>query len=434
MRRFLSVQVSVLMAVVMLRSAAQAATPAAWPFPEVGSKKGLQVQMTDDALALGVRHAALNFNLGQLIAPGSGPQEPGIELHGSIHRFHQAYLDAVDRQIKTLSDRGVVVSLILLNYQPSDPVLRRILLHPGYNPTCPNHLSAFNTVTPEGSEWFEASLRFLAERWSRPDQAHGRVVNWIIGNEVNSHWFWSNMGHVSRDTFVADHLRTVRLAHASIRSASKNARVYLSLEHHWNIHYPGGDETQTFAARPFLEAFARGARKNGDFDWNIAFHPYPENLGNPRTWNDVSALPDYRTTPRITFKNIEQLVRFLEQPALRFRGRMRHVILSEQGFNTPPGPDGETVQAAAYCYAWKKVERLKGIDSFILHRHVDHAQEGGLALGLWTHQPGTIATPDRHKKLYDVFQAADTPKWEEAFRFALPVIGIRDWRELNGNR
>ena len=37
---------------------------------------------------------------------------------------------------------------------------------------------------------------------------------------------------------------------------------------------------------------------------------------------------------------------------------MRRVILSEQGFHTPEGPDGETVQAAAYRYAWKKVSAL----------------------------------------------------------------------------
>ena len=39
------------------------------PYPQPSSKKGLQVQMVDDAIALGIRHAALNFNLAQLIDP-----------------------------------------------------------------------------------------------------------------------------------------------------------------------------------------------------------------------------------------------------------------------------------------------------------------------------------------------------------------------------
>ena len=411
-------------------SAAEPASRYSWPFPTAASKKGLQVQMVDDALALGVKHAALNFNFGQFLAPSGGADQPGWDFEEYTYRFQRGYLEAMDRQIKALSDRGVVVSLILLDYEPADPDLRRILLHPGYSTNCPNHLSAFNTVTPEGRAWFAAGMEFLAERWSRPDQKFGRVANWIVGNEVNSHWFWANMGRVTMEQFADDHLRTVRLAHTSIRKQSAHSRVYLSLEHHWNIRYPGGDDRQAFAARPFLEYFDRRAKEGGDFDWHIAFHPYPEDLGNPRAWMDKSATPDFTTTPRITFKNLGQLITFLRQPGFLHDGRQRRVILSEQGFHTPATPDGEVVQAAAYCYAWKQADRLDGIDSFILHRHVDHAQEGGLMLGLWTHKPGSIADPDRKKPSYEVFRLADTPEWEKAFAFALPVIGIKNWEDL----
>ncbi len=416
-----------------MASLAEASGPASrysWPFPTTTSKKGLQVQMVDDALALGVRHAGLNFNFAQFLAPSGGADQPGWDFEEHTYRFQRGYLEAMDRQIKTLSDRGVVVSLILLAYEPQDPDLRRILLHPGYSAECPNHLTAFNTVTPDGRAWFAAGMEFLAERWSRPDQKFGRVANWIVGNEVNSHWFWANMGRVSMEQFADDYLRTVRLAHTSIRRQSAAGRVYLSLEHHWNIRYPGGDERQAFPARAFLDYFDRRAKEGGDFDWAVAYHPYPEDLRNPRAWLDKSATSDFNTTPRITFKNLGQIVAYLRQPALLRQGRQRHVILSEQGFDTPKGPDGEKIQAAAYCYAWKQVERLDGIDSFILHRHVDHAQEGGLALGLWTHQPDSIATPERKKAIYEVFRLADTPGWEKAFAFALPVIGIKSWDDL----
>jgi hypothetical protein len=406
------------------------AAPNPAPFPSPASKKGLQVQIANDALALGIKHAGLNFNLAQLVDPRGDTNNPAWHFAGRTYRFQRGYLEQLDREIKTLSDHGVVVSLILLNYEGSDPELRRLLLHPGYDKTCPNHLSAFNTVTPEGRAWFSASLEFLADRWSRPDQKFGRVWNWIVGNEVNSHWFWANMGPVTMEEFADDYLRTVRLTHAAIRKASANARVYLSLEHHWNLRYPGGTATQAFPARPFLDYFNLRAKTDGDFDWHVAFHPYPENLFEPRTWNDKSARPDWNTTPRITFKNLDQLNTYLAQPELLHDYRPRHVILSEQGFHTPKGADGEKIQAAAYCYAWKQVERLPGIDSFILHRHVDHAHEGGLLLGLWTHKPGTIADPDRKKLSYEIFRLADTPEWEPAFRFALPIIGLTNWTEL----
>ncbi|HEV8541822.1 MAG TPA: DUF5722 domain-containing protein [Verrucomicrobiae bacterium] len=397
------------------------------PFPTPASKKGLQVQMVDDALALGVRHAALNVNFGQLLTFETNNIH--ARYRGADFWFSRGYVNHLDAQIKPLSDHGVVVALILLNYAGSDATLNRVLLHPRYDPGAPNHLSAFNTSTPEGARALGACVEFLAERYSSNE--HGRVWNYIVGNEVNSHWFWSNMGRVTMEEFADDYLRAVRLCQESVRKHSANARVYISLEHHWNIHYPGGDEKQTFPGRPFVDYFARRARETGDFDWNIAFHPYPENLFDCRTWKDKSAT-DAPDTPRITFKNIEMLPKYLSRRELLYQGKPRHVILSEQGFHSPETPEGQVLQAAAYCYAYEKVDHLNGIDSFIYHRQVDHGQEGGLNLGVWTRNKNSPnpAEPAERKKIYEVFKAADTPEREASFRFALPVIGISKWEEI----
>jgi hypothetical protein len=394
-------------------------------YPSAGSKKGLQVEIVEDALTLGVKHAALNFNLCQLVEPSPRADSVSWEYDGQRFTFNRSYVEQLDRQIKALSDRGVLVHLIVLAYQSGDEGVNRRMLHPQYDPKAPNRLGAFNTVTGEGRRWFTASLEFVAERWSRPDQGHGRIVGYIIGNEVNSHWWWSNMGRVSLEEFTRDYLRAVRLAHSAVRRQSSWARVYVSLEHHWNIRYPAGDAMQAFPGRAFIDLFARSAREGGDFDWHLAFHPYPENLFEPRFWNDKSATQD-PDTARITFKNLEQLVSYMERPELRFEGRPRRIILSEQGFHTPKGEDGEGIQAAAYCYAYRKVERLDAIDAFILHRHVDHPHEGGLLLGLRRYQPSD-PEPRPKKRIYDCFRLADTPEWESAFRFALPIVGLENW-------
>lgn len=393
------------------------------PYPQAASKKGLQVQMVDDALALGVKHAALNLDLSGLLDLRGDPANPGWKHGERTYRFRRGALEAFDAQVKPLSERGVLVYAILLARESGDAELDRVLLHPRYDKSAPNRLGEFNTVTEEGRAWLEATIEFLAERWSRSDRRYGRVCGWIVGNEVNSHWFWANMGHASLEDFAQDYARVLRLVCDAVRRESSSARVYVSLEHHWNIRYPGGDETQTFAARPFLERLAALA---GDVDWNVAFHPYPENLFEPRTWLDASATAN-ADTPRITFKNIELLPAFLAREPLLCAGRPRHVILSEQGFHTPEGPEGELVQAAAYCYAWKKVEKLEGIDAFILHRHVDHRDEGGLRLGLWTRDPASACAPLAKKKLWDVFRLADTSEQERAFAFALPLVGLAHW-------
>src|SRR5690606_20479911 len=87
------------------------------PFPQVPSKKGLQVQMIDDALDLGIHHAALNINLAQML--NVPPREDSIpfETGGHTYHFSRRFFQGFDARVKELSSRKIVVSLILLYYQ-----------------------------------------------------------------------------------------------------------------------------------------------------------------------------------------------------------------------------------------------------------------------------------------------------------------------------
>ncbi len=87
-------------------------------YPTATSKKGLQVEWVDDALALGVKHAALNLNLCQLVRPIEGhPSDPSWQHGGKTYHFSARHLESMDRKIKALSDQHVLVSVILLTYQ-----------------------------------------------------------------------------------------------------------------------------------------------------------------------------------------------------------------------------------------------------------------------------------------------------------------------------
>lgn len=396
------------------------------PFPQPASKKGLQVQMVDDALALGVKHAALNLYLGGWFRGLDAKDALEWTADGQTYRFNRQAVEGLDRQVKRLSDAGVVVNLIVLAGPTGDPVVDRWLVHPNYSQNAPNKLAAFNTSTEEGFRHFRALFEFLGARYSRPDRQFGRVIGFIMSNEVNSHWDWSNMGSATMEQFADDYLRATRAAWTALQQFAPASRIYLSLEHHWNIPYRAKEPDKSFAARPFLEYVNARSKDGGDFPWHVAFHPYPENLFEPRFWNDKTATPD-AASKRVTFKNLPVLTDFLAQPAMKVGGETRRVILSEQGFHTPKGADGETIQAAAYAYAYRLVETNRAIDSFILHRHVDHAHEGGLLLGLWANKPGSIADPDRKKPSYDVFKAADTADWRKAFEPYLKVVGLEEW-------
>ena len=394
-------------------------------YPLAQSKKGLQVQMIDDALKLGIKHAAINLNLTALVDPAKRLGNYTWKMDGETYYFNRSYLDGLG--VKQLSDAGVNISLIILAYQTRDPA-RDVLIHPWFDTTTPNHLGAFNVRSSSGVKWFKACMEFLADHYSGTKSLNGRVWGYIIGNEVNSHWYWYNLGNAPQSLVAQEYEKAIRIAHIAIRKSSANARVYLSLEHHWNMSYDK-NLLRTCPGRSLLEEFNRLAQMGGNYDWQLAFHPYPENLMDPRTWLDKTAIQD-PSTKRITFKNIDQLTAFLDSPALRYENKPRRAILSEQGFNSGNTADIELAQAAAYCYAYKRVENLEGIDSFIYHRHVDNIGEGDAMFGLWRRQPNSNGTPANAKLIYVVFMFADTPRWRQEFNMYLPIIGATDWDNL----
>jgi hypothetical protein len=59
-------------------------------YPQAASKKGLQVETVEDALALGVKHAALNFNLSQLIDLRGETDSPSWTSAGRTYRFKRS--------------------------------------------------------------------------------------------------------------------------------------------------------------------------------------------------------------------------------------------------------------------------------------------------------------------------------------------------------
>lgn len=398
-------------------------------FPEPPDKKGIQVQMVDDALSLGIHHASINVSFGALFHLQEKPGAVKFTHDGKDWWINADYVRTLDAQVHPLSQAGVVVYFILLAYPTHDAGKDALLLHPRARPDGKYNIAAFNTATTDGMALYRALIAYLAERYNGTRPGHGRVWGWIIGNEVNSQWMWYNMGLASMEGICTEYEKAVRAAHEEITRCVAHARCYLSFDHHWNTSMPGISEQEAYRGRDFLDCFARIARERGDFEWHVAHHPYPDNLGNPRTWEDKDAHPN-DDSPHITFKNLEVACSHMLKPELLWQGQPRRIILSEQGIHCLAKPEGERLQAAGFAYAWEKVIRQKGIDAMIWHRHVDHAHEGGLRLGLWENKPGSIADPGRRRLIYELFKKAGTPSWDEAAKEFLPDVGLKSWDEL----
>jgi len=406
------------------------AAPDPTPYPTTNSPKGIQVQMIPDALELGIHHATLNLRLNALLASEkeAKPGQPTASADGFAFAINQKSVEAMDRQIKPLSDKGVVVTLIITTVRSPNERIRKLTIHPKADPV-KGITMASDTITPEGRACYKALTEFIARRWSSADAKHGRVWGWIISNEVNSHNEWHQMGPATAEEVALQYEDQVRLARESLRQYSANARVYLSMEHHWTAK-GHKDPLQACPGRTLLELFAKRARERGDFDWNLAFHPYPSNLRDPRTWLDKVSFND--NTPKVTFKNLEVLTKKLATPEMLYAGKPRRLSFTEQGFDLPDRPEGLAEQAAAYAYAWEKVLRLgDAVDAFHYHRHVDHSLENGLRFGLWSNKPGTVSEPDQKRPIWFLFKSAGTAEWKAAAEPYLKTCGLKSWDELN---
>lgn len=412
-----------------------------FPFPKAKSKKGLQVKgddMTGDAEELGISHAALNFSYDSMLYKDEESSKENNTIpyafQGETFYFKKDRVENLDQEIKALSDNNVIISLILLMYYNLDEdTPNHDLIHPDHEKTENATVFALNTTNEQGVKYVSAITNFIAERYTREDEKYGRVVNFIVGNEIGQNEIWNNMGPKIVTDYVEDYARTLRLIETIVKSNYEYARTYISLDHFWNENL-SDQSVWKYDNKRIVDLLSEHIRSEGDIPWNIAFHPYPEDLFEPKFWEDQSPTNDMENTPRITFKNLEVLVDYMQQEQMLYNGEMRRIILSEQGFNDRDHSiDSQKNQAAAYAYAYYKTKFLEGIDSFILHRHVDHAHEYGLNLGLWTIVDGTITTANEKKYIYDVFKYIDTEKSLEVSEFAKDIIGIDEWEEVIDN-
>lgn len=286
-----------------------------------------------------------------------------------------------------------------------------------------------NVTTREGFEAYCAFIELLASRYCRPDRKFGRITHWIVHNEVDAGWIWTNIGKKPSLLYMHDMTRSMRATHNTVRRYSPTAKVYIPLTHNWaKPHIENG---LFYPSREVLEHLVDYCRVEGDFEWGVGYHPYPRNLRDPlTTWSSEKSNFSF-DTPMITFKNIEVLDAFVNRPEMLFRGKkIRSVILSEQGINSPDySVESLRNQAAGLAYAWKKIKNIPSIEAFHYHRWIDHEKEGGLNLGLWTVKPGTTTIPDAKKPAHKLFQALETPREDQACRFALDIIGIKDFSE-----
>jgi hypothetical protein len=274
---------------------------------------------------------------------------------------------------------------------------------------------------------YRALLSFLAERYTRPDGRHGFVSHWIMHNEVDFGWQWTNMGEAAMPVFTELYVRSMRLMALEGARWNPEIQVFTSFTHYWD--YEPQEPLRYYAPREMLELILKLSEVEGDFPWAVSYHPYPENLKSADPWDDRK--PTYSfDTPMITPKNFEVLDAYLRQERFLRGGEPRPVLFSEQGYHTPDyGEESQRLQAAAILYTFEKLRHLPIVKAYHYHRWIDHPNEGGLQCGLRQLPEGGKAFGPR-KFAFEVYAAVGTPAEEKYWPGALEIIGVASKEEI----
>ena len=341
-----------------------------------------------DEYGFGGMMTEINSTWIQTLTPAEG-DIPHV-WNGKTYWFARPIMETYDRLMQPCIERGIPCLVRFINrfsyrLKGSDGDLRAVIGHPCYEDTgFSEQMSAFNITNEEGLDMYCACLDFLCARYADPSSPLFCSVIMDVGNEVNAQAVWHNCGPMPCGEFVEEYAEALRLAHLIGRKYNACHRVHLSLDHYYAVPLHADDPLRYYGGREVLAYLAAVCRRDGDFDWGVSAHPYPENLTRPDFYNDTTATFE-SDTHRITMKNMELWQGIAAHPALTYEGRPRRMVFDEQGFHTDyDNPESENQGAYAFLLLWEKMKRCPGVEQFLINRYTDMPQgdEGGLHLGL----------------------------------------------------
>jgi len=403
-----------------------------YEFVKPSTKKGLggysagREAPSSDLEELGITSATVNIWINGIFRSEASEENMPFEYMGRTYYVNKEEVEKYDKTFLSTVAKDIEVSAILLVAKESsstDKEIGRILQHPDTDPA--GIYAMPNVTTTEGVQYYAAILDFLAQRYSRPDKKYGRIHHWIIHNEVDAGWVWTNAGDKEALVFMDLYHKSMRMSYNIARKYNPNSKVFISLTHYWNWT----SNPNFYHSKELLEQLLDFSKAEGDFEWAIAQHPYPEDLREPKTWLDEKVSFNF-DTKLITFKNTEVLDAWVKQPEVLYKGKKRTVYLSENGTNSPTYSEQDLKeQAAGMAYALKKIKYLDGIDGFQYHNWQDNRKEGGLRIGL-RRFPDAEEDPGGKKPVWYVYEAFGTSQEDEVFDQYKEVIGIENWDEI----
>lgn len=292
---------------------------------------------------------------------GAGHVAVNVTLSGKSHLMLQ--------HIRELKDRGVKITLILINDKVPVGVDFRNAPDEMKNPYC--YIMDFNA---SNGEWQKFNFDRIVEDYGQ------LVDNWIIGNEINSQ-LYGYYGPATVEEYTKVYCETFKVAYEKIKEVNSEADVYISFDQGWDIpNYYAKDRRYDkrlgkykYNAKEQIILINQYLDKK--IDWGISLHPYAEPVDSAYFWDDkysglIRDVDDELQKPYLTtLKNFEIAIEFMrDKKFLRPDETMRNIIISEFGVTSL---NGEREQAAALFYMWEKIEKYEEIKLFLYNAQVD---------------------------------------------------------------
>lgn len=376
--------------------------------PTAASKKGLQVEELSDSLEIGTKHAVINWTLNSLLNNDAINKMP-YTYKGKTYYIDADQIKRNDELVQAYNQAGVRVTIILLLPKDNNSTGTKAMQFGGYPST---KFSSVKTSTKSGARCFEAIMTYLAQHYGT---AENLVTGWILGNEINAPYVWNYGANKKLSTYMENYARSFRICYNAVKSVNKYANVYISLDHNWNRDFDTGN--RYFTSKSVLDAFYKQIKAQGNIVFRIAYHAYPQGLGDPVFWDD-SLATNSASAQIVNLKNLTVLTNYVKKNF----GKDYKIMLSEQSFNSSRG---EAVQAAAYAYAYYMCEGNSMIDAFIYGREFDHPDE--LADNYYW---GLCDRWHVKRLIWSVFQYIDT---KDSFKFTDPLrkyTDLKKWSKI----
>lgn len=384
----------------------------------VTGKKGILVDPnklpTGELADLGIKQAIYNIPVANICGPTQNASYPTINYsyNGKNYQFNGLVVAEYDLVFRTLSNKGIATTAVLLgNYTPANADLIHPLSKDGS--VCPYYF--FNVAEQAGAEHLAAVGSFLGQRYS--NTGHGKVDNWIIGNEVTARTQWNYIASMNVNTYAAEYAKAVRLFYNTIKSENGQANVYISIDQQWDRNR---NEPNNYDGKDLVDAFNASMASQGNIDWGVACHPHPVPLTNAAFWGNnayyKNLVKHSPNSPFLTMENIEVLTDYLcRGEMISPTGQVRSVLCSEVGY---PAAQGEQAQAAAAVFGYTAAASNQHVDAFILSRETDTPEE--IAQGL---PHGLSGLNGAHRLAYEYYKNADGPNAAAYVNNASAIMG-----------